>query len=42
MFTNHALISGSPILKEESQEDFSFSVDPKHILKLQIFGILRK
>ena len=32
---NHVLIPGSPILKEKSQEDCSFSVDPKRIVKLR-------
>ena len=38
---NHVLIPGSPILKEKSLEDCSFSVDPKCTVKLQNFGILR-
>ena len=38
---NHVLIPGSPILKEKSLDDCSFSVDPKRTVKLQNFGILR-
>ena len=36
---NHVLIPGSPILREKSLEDCSFSDDPKHTVKLQNFGI---
>ena len=39
---NHALIPGSPILKGKGLEDCYFSVDPKRIVKLQNFGILRE
>ena len=39
---NHVLIPGPPILKENSLEDCSFSVDPKRTVKLHLnFGILR-
>ena len=38
---NHILILVSPILKEKSPEDCSFSVDPKHTVKVQSFRILR-
>ena len=38
---NHVVIPGSPILKEKSLKDCSFSVDPKRTVKLQNFGILR-
>ena len=38
---NHALIPGSPILKGKSVKYWSFSGDPKHIVKQQNFGILQ-